>query len=46
MRKVIVAAVVIIALAAVGGFTFFLYKVGESMMQFRCGCSRNDRGQI
>lgn len=40
----IAGAVVIVTLAAVAGFAFVLYKVGEDMHMYRCGCGQQDRG--
>ena len=42
--KTIAGAVVIVTLAAVAGFAFVLYKVGEDMHMYRCGCGQQDRG--
>lgn len=40
----IAGAVIIGTLAAVAGFAFVLYKVGEDMNMYRCGCGQQDRG--
>ena len=40
----IAGAVIIGTLAAVAGFAFVLYKVGEDMSMYRCGCGQQDRG--
>lgn len=42
--KTMAGAVIIAILAAVAGFEFVLYKVGEDMHMFRCGCGQQDRG--
>lgn len=44
MAGMIAGAVVIVTLAAVAGFAFVLYKVGEDMHMYRCGCGQQDRG--
>lgn len=44
MAGMIAGAVVIVTLAAVAGFAFVLYKVGEDMHMYRCGCGKQDRG--
>lgn len=42
--KTIARAVAIVTLAAIAGFAFVLYKVGEDMHMYRCGCGQQDRG--
>ena len=39
MTGMIAGAVIIGILASVAGFAFVLYKVGEDMNMYRCGCS-------
>ena len=42
MKKIIVAAVVTV-LAAGAGFAVVLYKAGENMHMYRCGCQQGRR---